>query len=182
MYFDKLQDHYSKWELIIDDIMKNDIKEFCNDDKYFIFEDVITPVVTSFFRDPYIIGHCRVPPSKPLLAYTNKGISVGYFPPSGVIPCSLFTRYAGPFSYITDKVMEYYYIFRGLYLRYMCCLHSISSHPQGIISLARLFEDLLQIYEPDVWFHMQQIGVSPLKVAFPWIFYGFSGYLEVEQV
>ena len=78
--------------------------------------------------------------------------------------------------------MDIFYIFRGLYTKYICCLHSMSSHPQGIISLSKLFEDLLQIYEPDVWFHMQQINVSPLKVAFPWIFYAFVGYLEVDQV
>ena len=182
LYFDRLQDHYAKWELIIDDIIKSDVKEFCNDDKYFIFEDIMTPVLSSFFRDPYILNHCRVSPNKPLVGYNDKGKSVGNFPPAGLLPCSLFTRYLGPFAYMTDKAMELYYIFRGLYIRYLCCLHSISSYPQGIISLARLFEDLLQIYEPEVWFHMQQIGVSPLKVAFPWIFYAFSGYLGIEQV
>eukprot|EP00826_Nyctotherus_ovalis_P010012 TRINITY_DN12656_c0_g1_i11.p1 TRINITY_DN12656_c0_g1~~TRINITY_DN12656_c0_g1_i11.p1 ORF type:complete len:409 (+),score=127.26 TRINITY_DN12656_c0_g1_i11:119-1345(+) len=182
LYFDRLQDHYAKWELIIDDIVKFDIKDFCNDDKYFIFEDVIHPILSSFFRDPYILTHCRVTPNKPLIGYNDKGKSVGHFPPAGVLPCSSFARYIGPFTYIIDKTMELYYVFRGLYIRHLCYLHSISSSSQGIIALVRLFEDLLQIYEPEVWFHMQQIGVSPLKVAFPWIFYAFSGYLEVEQV
>jgi hypothetical protein len=75
-----------------------------------------------------------------------------------------------------------YYIVRAIYAKYISCLHSISADPQSILSLIRLFEDLLQIYEPEVCYHMQQIGISPLSIAFPWIFYGFIGYLEVEQV
>lgn len=69
-----------------------------------------------------------------------------------------------------------------MYCRYFCYLHTLSSHQQSIISLCKLFEDLLQAYEPEAWYHMQQMGISPLKVAFPWIFYAFSGFLEVDQV
>lgn len=59
---------------------------------------------------------------------------------------------------------------------------SINSHPQGIVSLCKLFEDLLQMYEPEVCYHLNHLGISPLKTAFPWIVFMFVGVLEVDQV
>lgn len=38
------------------------------------------------------------------------------------------------------------------------------------------------MYEPEVCFHMNQLGISPLKTVFPWIYFAFSGTLEVDQV
>jgi hypothetical protein len=56
-----------------------------------------------------------------------------------------------------------------MYCRYFYHLQSIDSHPQGILSLCKLFEELLQMYEPEVCYHLGQMGISPLKTAFPWI-------------
>jgi hypothetical protein len=58
----------------------------------------------------------------------------------------------------------------------------VSSHPQSILSLAKLFEDLLQMYEPDVCYHLSQLGIQPLRTAFPWILYCFVGQFEVDQL
>lgn len=38
------------------------------------------------------------------------------------------------------------------------------------------------MYEPEVCYHLNTLGISPLRVAFPWIFYSFIGYLEVDQI
>ena len=38
------------------------------------------------------------------------------------------------------------------------------------------------MFEPEVCYHLNQLGISPLKLVFPWIFYSFVGYLEVDQV
>jgi hypothetical protein len=40
----------------------------------------------------------------------------------------------------------------------------------------------LQTYEPEVCYYLNSLGISPLKVAFPWIFYCFIGYLEVSEL
>ena len=69
-----------------------------------------------------------------------------------------------------------------MYCKYFCNLQSISNSPESILSLCKLFEDLLQMYEPEVCFHMNQLGIQPLKTAFPWIFYAFVGALEVDQI
>lgn len=38
------------------------------------------------------------------------------------------------------------------------------------------------MYEPDVCYHLQQLGISPLKTVFPWMMYMFVGYFEVDQL
>ncbi len=41
----------SKWETAIDDLIIADIIETCNDDKYFIFQDMMEACIQFFFRD-----------------------------------------------------------------------------------------------------------------------------------
>ena len=38
------------------------------------------------------------------------------------------------------------------------------------------------MYEPEVCFHMNQLGISPLKTAFHWMMFAFCGTLEVDQL
>lgn len=121
-------------------------------------------------------------PHAPIVGIAGADRIVGAYPPAGVLPCMKFSGYAGPLSYISDKKEECYYIFRAFYCKYFCYLHTISSHNQSIISLCKLFEDLLQMFEPEVCYHLNQLGINPLKTAFPWIFYAFVGYLDIDQV
>ena len=121
-------------------------------------------------------------PHAPVVGIAGADRIVGAYPPAGLLPCMKFSGYAGPFSYISEKKEESYYIFRAFYCKYFCYLHTLSSHNQSIISLCKLFEDLLQMFEPEVCYHLNQLGISPLKTAFPWIFYAFVGYLEIDQI
>lgn len=121
-------------------------------------------------------------PHAPVVGIAGADRIVGAYPPAGVLPCMKFSSYSGPFSYISEKKEECYYIFRAFYCKYFCYLHTISSHNQSIISLCKLFEDLLQMFEPEVCYHLNQLGISPLKTAFPWIFYAFVGYLDIDQI
>lgn len=84
---------------------------------------------------------------------------VGVFPQSGVLPVQSFSRFCAPFCYMSDSKEECYFIFRAMYCKYFCQLQSISNHPESIISLSKLFEDLLQMYEPEVCYHMNQLGI-----------------------
>ena len=38
------------------------------------------------------------------------------------------------------------------------------------------------MYEPEVCFHMNQLGILPLKTAFPWIYFAFVGALDIDQI
>ena len=40
-HFEKLSDDLDNWEIALDDLIKADIVNVCNDDKYFIFQDMI---------------------------------------------------------------------------------------------------------------------------------------------
>ena len=96
-----------------------------------------------FFRDKYVIENVKSKPHAPVVGIAGTDRVVGAYPPSGILPCQMFSRYFGPLSYISDKKEDCYYIFRALYCKYFCYLHSISINSQSIISLCKLFEDLL---------------------------------------
>ena len=181
-YFQGLCDHVKKYETALDELIIADTREFCNDDKFFIFEDSIEECITAFFVDRQIYDQLKHKPHAPVTGLGGMDKSEGLIPLCGVAPCFFFARYIGPVCYISPKKEECYFIFRALYTKYFCHLHSISSHPQSIISLCKLFEDLLQMYEPEVCYHLNTLGISPLRVAFPWMFYSFIGYLEVDQI
>ena len=57
-------------------------------------------------------------------------------------------------DYISDVKEDCYFLFRSFFCKYACKLLTISSDPSSIVSLCKLFEDLLQMYEPEVCFHM----------------------------
>ena len=62
------------------------------------------------------------------------------------------------------------------------CLKCFDEQPDTLLPLCKLFEELVQHHHPSLFFHMLQIGVTPLQIALPWIQFGFVGYLEVDQV
>jgi hypothetical protein len=68
--------------------------------------------------------------------------------------------------------------------RYFSLLHTMSSHPQGILHLSKLFEDILAAKNPKLVNHLvfELHDCSPLKFAFPWLMQAFSGFLDVQQV
>jgi len=153
-YYNQQFEQAAKWELAIDEMITTDILDICNDDKYFIFQDMIESGVMFFFRDKQIPEMLKSKPHTPVIAVAGSDKQVGPYPPSSVIPCHRFSRYFAPFCYISEKKEEAYFIFRAMYCKYFCYLHSLSSHSQSIITLTKLFEDLLQMYEPDVCYHL----------------------------
>jgi len=40
-HFESLVDSVNNWEMALDDMIKADITQVCNDDKYFIFQETI---------------------------------------------------------------------------------------------------------------------------------------------
>lgn len=50
-HFENLTESLNCWETALDDMIKADIAAVCNDDKYFIFQDMIDICVQAFFRD-----------------------------------------------------------------------------------------------------------------------------------
>jgi hypothetical protein len=52
----------------------------------------------------------------------------------------------------------------------------------SILTICRLFEELLQTYEPEMCYHLNQININPLKTAFPWMYFAFVNVIEVDQI
>ena len=48
--------------------------------------------------------------------------------------------------------------------------------------LSKLFEDLIQRYEPELFRHLLEVGIAPLQLAFSWMQLAFVGYLQPDQL
>ncbi len=124
----------------------------------------------------------KAKPHAPVVCLNSNEKVIGVFPPCGVIPHKRFSQLIAPLGFLSNNSEDCYFIFRAMYCKYFCNLYNISSHPESILTQSKLFEELLQMYEPEVCFHLAQLGICPLKTAFPWITFCFVGTLEVDQV
>ena len=99
--------------------------------------------INLFFRDRQILDLMKSKPNAPVLCVNGSDKIIGAFPPCGVIPMKKFSALFAPVCFVSNNREDCYYIFRGLFCKYFCYLGSISSHPQSILSLCKLFENLL---------------------------------------
>lgn len=176
--FELLMQEVDRVELLIDDLVHLDVQSTALDANFFPFEDILDACLMAFTRDASIVAACKINRSPEPIPKDSP------FPPCGVVPFRGLVFYAAPLCYLYrhDEEHKLYGFFRALYCKYFCRLHHISSDSRDIIALAKTFEDLLMAHDPALFFHMCQIEVDPLRIAFNWIFYGFCGYLEIDQV
>ena len=182
-YFELLKKDVRRREFLIDHMVHNDVKKTVDDENFFVFEDVIDEMMIVFSRDPQVAENMEHPPK-----FVN-GVdeitlvdSCEVYPPSGVIPFEGLSTLAAPICYLTNDTKEAFFLWRNLYTRLFCKLNTISSRPEGLISLCRLFEDLLQDKDPQLFYHLLHLKIQPLDIAFNWIFHAFSGFLAVDQL
>ncbi|KAK3100088.1 hypothetical protein FSP39_014568 [Pinctada imbricata] len=187
LYYEQLKVNVLQHDLLVDSLLYKDVKlTATNDDQYFVFEDFLYQVLLPFSRDTHVLKHFSQNSATPPRSYIRGKLGVDEFmvlyPPNGVIPFHGFAMYVAPLCYLYKETITLYYVFREIYIRFFYRLHSISSHPQGIVALSLLFENLLQTHEPELFFHLKSVGCQPLKVAFKWLVRAFSGYLSSDQV
>jgi len=125
----QLTDQVAKWETAVDDVIMSDIMNICNDDKYFIFQDMIEAVVCTFFRDRQVLDMLKSKPNAPVLCASGSDKIIGAFPPCSVIPIKKFSQWFAPFCFISNSKEDCYFIFRAFYCKYFCYLTSVSSYP-----------------------------------------------------
>jgi hypothetical protein len=107
----------------------SDIIQICNDDKFFIFQDMLEQVLMLFFRDRQVLDLMKSKPHAPILACAGNERVIGCYPPCGVIPIKRFAALFAPLGFLTHNKEECYYIFRAFYSKYWCYLTSLNSHP-----------------------------------------------------
>lgn len=61
-YFDLLLQNFSQVSLLIDDMTHYDVKKTCDDDDFFVFEDLIETIMEAFYRDRWIYHNCAIKP------------------------------------------------------------------------------------------------------------------------
>ncbi|XP_059170535.1 TBC1 domain family member 19-like [Physella acuta] len=187
LYYEQLKGCVFQHDLLVDSLLYKDVKlTATNDDQYFVFEDFLYQVLLPFSRDTAVLKHFQHNSATPPKSYIRGKLGMEEFavtyPPSGVIPFHGFAMYVAPLCYLYNDVVQLYFVFRHMYTHYFFRLHSISSHPQGIVGLSLLFENLLQAEEPELFFHLKQVGCQPLRIAFKWLMRAFSGFLASDQV
>ncbi|XP_050006179.1 TBC1 domain family member 19 isoform X4 [Chionomys nivalis] len=176
------------WALILNiSSQPEDVKlTASNDDYYFVFEDYLYQVLLCFSRDTSVLGHFAYNSASPPKSYIRGKLGLEeyavFYPPNGVIPFHGFSMYVAPLCFLYHEPYKLYQIFREMYVRFFFRLHSISSHPSGIVSLCLLFETLLQTYLPQLFYHLREIGAQPLRISFKWMVRAFSGYLATDQL
>ncbi|XP_067325099.1 TBC1 domain family member 19 isoform X2 [Anolis sagrei] len=143
-------------------------------------------VLLCFSRDTSVLEHFEYNSATPPKSYIRGKHGMEeyavFYPPNGVIPFHGFSMYVAPLCFLYNEPSRLYQIFREIYVRYFFRLHSISSHPSGIVSLCLLFETLLQTHLPQLFYHLREIGAQPLRISFKWMVRAFSGYLATDQL
>ncbi|XP_061440392.1 TBC1 domain family member 19 isoform X1 [Rhineura floridana] len=207
LYYEQLKSNVIQHDLLVDSLIYKDVKlTASNDDYYFVFEDYLYQVLLCFSRDTSVLEHFAYNSATPPKSYIRGKLGMEeyavFYPPNGVIPFHGFSMYVAPLCFLYNEPSKLYQIFREIYVRYFFRLHSISSHPSGIVSLCLLFETLLQTHLPQLFYHLREIGAQPmvgihfwaeqqqdchnsntgLRISFKWMVRAFSGYLATDQL
>jgi hypothetical protein len=115
---------------------------------------------------------------------TEKKESLSLYPPSGVVPFKGLARLIAPLCYLYPHPAEVHGVFKALYARLFRKLHALDddAFPRPAFpGLLAAFEDALFAAEPDLCFHLAEIGCPAARLATPWLFGALAGYLSVEQ-
>lgn len=190
-YFEELQRRVAQWKYLTDDMYLLDLQQTFDSSDYFVFQDHLESVVMAFTRDSYVQQHAlqvngAVPAPPQQQVDGNSGLdgleASPLVPPNGVLPFSGLVMYAAPLTYLFNEPVEIYYVFRELYVRYWSKLNAIRTDKSTILGLCKLFEELIVRSSASTVFHLINMGIQPLDIAFPWIQSAFSGVLEIDQV
>ncbi|KAH8877096.1 TBC1 domain family member 19 [Schistosoma japonicum] len=183
LYYNQLKSFVAENEYMTDELICKEVQlTASNDDMHFVFCDYTYQILLPFTRDQAILSHFKSMLASPPRV-TNKNSTESYvYPPSGVIPFHGFSMYMLPLCYLYDDPVPLYITFRQFYVRYFYKLHTISDENSGILCLCLLFEQLLQIREPEIFFHLKSFGAQPVRFAFKWLMRAFSGFLAPDQV
>ncbi|XP_029445624.1 TBC1 domain family member 19 isoform X2 [Rhinatrema bivittatum] len=166
LYYDQLKANVIQYDLLADSL--------------------IYKVLLCFSRDTSVLEHFAYNSASPPKSYIRGKLGLEeyavVYPPNGVIPFHGFSMYVAPLCFLYHEPSKLYQVFREMYVRFFFRLHSISSHPSGIVSLCLMFETLLQSNLPQLFYHLREIGAQPLRISFKWMVRAFSGYLATDQL
>jgi Rab-GTPase-TBC domain len=177
--FIQMQNSIVNYDFITDELMRMEIAHASDNDEFFVFTELLEQIMLTFARDSQVPSACAVPPNSAPITSAGSSLTV---PPCSVVPFYQQSLLAAPLCYMYTGAIDAYFVFRQMYCRYWCRLHTISSYPGSALYLAKMFESLVQTCKPTAYHHAVTVGVHPVRIVFPWIFCAFSAYLPVLQV
>ena len=164
-------------------MIKSDSKEILKNPVFFIFKQAILKVYETFICDKQLGQMVRIRQSSPIDIKLDK-----FAPIHGNLPCKSFATYIAPFCYTSTSNQEIYQLFRQVYANYFVMLNTVSSLPDSILStifdyvgLCILFEEMLWNSQKKLVAKFEELSIQPLRIVFPWMFYCFIGYINLEQ-
>ena len=86
-------------------------------------------------------------------------------PPCAVQPFLGLATYFAPLCYVIKQRASLYTMSRLLYCQLWCRLNVLSSDPNTLLPVCKLFEVLLLQMQPRLFMHLVNIGLQPLKVC-----------------
>ena len=204
--FDRACDEARETRMLTDALCASDVRAFCDHPHFFPFEETMRAVAVAFSRDRDVLASCarvgsgasspRPPHPRVYTAMrfeavagedekrrTRRGVASVY-PPSGVVPFKGLARLIAPLCYLYPHPADVHSVFKRLYARLFKNLHALDddAFPRPAFpGLIALFEDALFDAEPELCFHLAKIGCPAARLATPWIFGAFAGYLSVEE-
>jgi len=119
------------------------------------------------------------------------------YPESGVVPFRGISYLLAPVALLYPRWGDIFAVARELYGRVLSRAHSVCAPTAGpyarpggppgppspgLPGLTALTESLVQDADPGLYWHLRTVGASPARVAAPWLFSGFAGYLEPQQL
>uniref|UniRef100_A0A674I0G5 TBC1 domain family member 19 n=1 Tax=Terrapene triunguis TaxID=2587831 RepID=A0A674I0G5_9SAUR len=179
LYYEQLKSNVIQHDLLVDSL----IYKVSNS---LISEYLLIKVLLCFSRDTSVLEHFSYNSATPPKSYIRGKLGMEeyavFYPPNALSQLNSFIISVAPLCFLYHEPSKLYQIFREMYVRFFFRLHSISSHPSGIVSLCLLFETLLQTHLPQLFYHLREIGAQPLRISFKWMVRAFSGYLATDQL
>ncbi|KAF0313989.1 TBC1 domain family member 19 [Amphibalanus amphitrite] len=171
-------------QLLADRLVARDVQLTAgNDDQYFVFSELLRATLLRFLRHTAPLEALTPLPGRPARATAAGAPDTPLaYPPCGVVPFHGFSMYLAPLCFVLSEPTRLLMAFERLYSRYFVLLHTLSSRPDGIVSLSLLLERLLREHELTLWLHCRRCRVQPLRLVFRWLVRAFSGYLRVSQL
>jgi hypothetical protein len=123
--------------------------------------------VLSFSRDTTVREQAAYEIHAPLHRQLHGDYEGWAAPPCGIQPFLGLANYFAPLCYIFKDKVSLYHVSKYLFCNFWCKLNVISSsivHDGTLLYICKLFENLLMQLQPQLFLHLVNIGLPPLKV------------------